>query len=340
MHTFVAIWRRCLAAALLAGIVSSPAFGEATQVRIGRALSIGYLPLMVMEDQRLLEKHAKAAGLGDVTVEYVALTGGSALNDALLANSLQIASGGVAPFLLLWSRTQGNAGVRALSPFNSLTLYLNTRNAEVRSVRDFSAHDRIAVLTSKSSIQAILLQMEAARAFGQDNYTKLDTLTVSMPLADAAAQLMTGSKGSITADFTLPPFSYQEIATPGIRNLITSNDILGGPATYTMAYTTSAFFNANPKLNAAFVSGLNEAIDIINRDRKLAGDIFVRVSKSNTPRATVDRMLSDPNITFETVPQRLGKFAEFMHAIGTLRTLPASWKDLFFPGAVQDGKGS
>jgi len=25
------------------------------------------------------------------------------------------------------------------------------------------------------------------------------------------------------------------------------------------------------------------------------------------------------------------KYAEFMHRIGTLKNLPASWKDLFFP---------
>jgi NitT/TauT family transport system substrate-binding protein len=320
--------------------IASCACAEVSQVRIGRAVSIGYLPLMVMEDQRLLEKHAKAAGLGEVSVEYVALTGGAALNDALLSNSLQIASGGVPPFLLLWARTQGNVGVKGLSPFNSLPLYLNTRNAQVRSVRDFSADDRIAVLTSKSSVQAILLQMEAAKAFGQENYAKLDTLTVSMPLADATAQLIAGGSGAITADFTVPPFSYQELAAPGIHTVLTSSDVLGGPATYTVAYTTTAFFNANPKLSAAFVAALGEAIDLINKDRKLAGDIYLRVSKVNTPRAIVDRMLADPNITFETVPNKLGRFAEFMHSIGTIRTPPASWKDLFFPGSVQNGNGS
>ena len=327
-----------LACALIA--VAPSAAGEASRMKIGRAQSVGYLPIMVMEDQRLMEKHARAAGLGDVAVEYIALAGGAALNDALLSDSLQIASGGVPPFLLLWARTQQNLGVKGLSPFNSMPAYLNTRNPDVRTVRDFTAKDRIAVLTPKSSMQALLLQMEAAKVFGKDQYTKLDPLTVSMPLADAATQLVSGEGGHITSDFTVPPFSYRELETPGIRNVLNSDDILGGPSTYTVAYTTSRFHDANPKLTAAFVAALREAIEMINKDRKLAGDIFLRVSRAKVPRETVDRMLSDPAITFEQTPQRMMKYADFMHSIGTLPSKPGSWKDLFFPGPIHALPGS
>jgi NitT/TauT family transport system substrate-binding protein len=329
-----------LACLAVLGMVAVSAHAEVARVKIGRAISVGYLPIMVMEDQRLMEKHAKAAGLRDVTAEYVALSGGAALNDALLSDSLQIASGGVPPFLLLWARTQRNLGVKALSPFNSLALVLNTRNPNIKSVKDFGPNDRIAVLTSKSSVQAILLQMEAAKAFGKDAWNRLDAQTVSMPLADAATQLMSGEGGHITADFTVPPFSYRELEAPGVRTVLTSNDVLGGPGTYTVAYTTTAFHDANPKLCAAFVAALGEAIDIINRDRRLAGDIYVRISKSNTSRDIVDRMLSDPGITFEQTPQGLMKFATFMHSIGTLPSAPASWKDLFFPGPIHALPGS
>jgi NitT/TauT family transport system substrate-binding protein len=335
-------WKRVSAIACLLALLgmASGACAEVTRLKIGRAISVGYLPIMVLEDQRLMEKHARAAGLGDVTIEYAALSGGAALNDALLSDSLQIASGGVPPFLLLWGRTQGNIAVKGLSPFNSLPLHLNTNDPKIRSIKDFGPDDRIAVLTSKSSVQAILLQMEAAKVFGKDQYTKLDAQTVSMPLADAATQLISGQGGHITSDFTVPPFSYRELAAPGVRTILTSEDVLGGPGTYTVAYTTSAFHDANPKLCAAFVAALGEAISIINRDRKLAGDIYLRISKTNAARDIVDRMLSDPSITFEQTPHGIMKFAEFMHSIGTLKVAPATWKDLFFPGAIHSLPGT
>ena len=50
------------------------------------------------------------------------------MNDALLSNSLQFASGGVGPLVTLWSRTRGNLDVKAVAALNSMPLYLNTRN--------------------------------------------------------------------------------------------------------------------------------------------------------------------------------------------------------------------
>jgi NitT/TauT family transport system substrate-binding protein len=31
------------------------------------------------------------------------------------------------------------------------------------------------------------------------------------------------------------------------------------------------------------------------------------------------------------VPESTLKYAEFMHAVGTIKIKPATWKDLFFP---------
>jgi NitT/TauT family transport system substrate-binding protein len=44
-------------------------------------------------------------------------------------------------------------------------------------------------------------------------------------------------------------------------------------------------------------------------------------------------MITDPDIDYTTTPANLMKHAEFMHKVGRLRRLPASWKDLFFAEA-------
>ena len=41
--------------------------------------------------------------------------------------------------------------------------------------------------------------------------------------------------------------------------------------------------------------------------------------------------LSDPEIEFTTRPANVAKYAEFMHAIGSIEHAPESWRDLFFP---------
>jgi NitT/TauT family transport system substrate-binding protein len=42
-------------------------------------------------------------------------------------------------------------------------------------------------------------------------------------------------------------------------------------------------------------------------------------------------VLRDPDIKDTTTPENLEKYAEFMHEIGSIRNLPASWRDMFFP---------
>jgi len=338
LHTRLAA--ACLAWAM-AAVPMSAARAETDHVTVGRALSVAYLPIMVMESRKLLEKHAREAGLGDITVDYKVMTGGTQINDALISGSMQIATGGITPFLVLWARTHGSVGVKGLSPFNSTALYLNTRKPEIRSVKDFTAQDRIAVIAPITAQQSILLRMAVAKEFGQENYGKLDSLTVGMPLADAAAQLISGGSGHITADFTVPPFTYQELAVPGVHTVLTSTQVLGGGSpTYGLAYTTSKFFEDNPKTCAAFIAALREAIDYINNDRKGAQEIFLSTLKSKPPMELIEKMMNDPEISFGQTPQHFMTYSKFMHEIGMMKVMPASWKDMFFQGEIQNLEGS
>src|SRR6476620_2170641 len=112
--------------ALLACAAVPAANAEMGEIHVSRQYGISYLPLMLMEDQKLLEKHAKAAGV-DVKVEWSKFASGAVMNDALLSGNLQFASGGVGPFTTLWAKTRGNLDVKAVGAINSMPLFLNTR---------------------------------------------------------------------------------------------------------------------------------------------------------------------------------------------------------------------
>ena len=91
MHAPVAL------VALAFGVFAAAgANAEVTEVRISQGFGVLYLPLMVMSSEKLLEKHAKAAGLGDVKATYRVLDGGNVINDAMLSGALAIASTSIA----------------------------------------------------------------------------------------------------------------------------------------------------------------------------------------------------------------------------------------------------
>jgi NitT/TauT family transport system substrate-binding protein len=333
-RTSIALW---IAAGIVAAATMS-ARAEVGTVHIAQQFGITYLPLMYMEHEKLLEKHAKQQGLGDVTVEWVQFGSGTGMNDALLSGHLDFASGGLGPFITLWAKTRGNLEVKGVCAMNDMPLYLNTRDPNVKSLRDFSARDKIALPAIKVSFQALNLEMAAAKEFGPDNYNKLDGLTVSMKHPDGMAALLSGAS-EITAHFTSPPFQYQELEHAGIHKVLDSYSIVGGPHTFTVVWASGKFRQQNPGIYKAFLAAFNEAIEEINKDKTAAADRYIEWTKYKGRRDLVLKVLNDPLVSFTTTPHRIATYADFMHKIGSIKVKPASWKDLFFP-EVQSLPGS
>jgi NitT/TauT family transport system substrate-binding protein len=323
---------RCtfMLAAFLTTALSAPVRAELGEINVAQQYGVSFLPLMVMERDKLVEKHAKAEGLPDVKVNWVKVAGPSVMNDGVISGAIQFIAVGAPSLITLWDKTQGNVQVKGVSAMTTYPLYLNVRNPNIKSVRDFSEKDKIAVPSIKVSTQAIMLQMEAAKAFGDANYAKLDPYTVGLSHPDALLAFTNNTAG-VDAHFTSSPFHEQEIKLPGVRTLTTNYEILGGPATAVVIAASTKYREANPKSYKAFYDALKEAIDSINKDKRAAAKVYLEQAKDT--KDTVDDiygMISAPNYAYTLTPQKVGKTADFMHKIGAIKTKPASWKDLFF----------
>src|ERR1700709_1097707 len=124
------------------------------------------------------------------------MSGPVAMNEALLSNSTDIVTGGVPGLITLWDKTQGTSfEVKGICALSSQPFLLNTSNPAIKSIKDLSDRDRVAVPAIKVPVQAVVLQMAAAKAFGDENYAKLDPLTVSMSPPDATTTLLGGVAG-------------------------------------------------------------------------------------------------------------------------------------------------
>jgi NitT/TauT family transport system substrate-binding protein len=321
------------ALAILIGIacLALPAIAQVPEIRFARQFSMGYLQFNVMENHHLLEKHAKALGIPEIKVVWATFNSPAAMNDALLSGSIDIVSGGVPGLLTIWARTNGSPNaVKGIAAFTSQPVLLNTRNPNVRSIADFTEQDKIAVPAVKISLQAMMLQMAAAKQWGQANYAKLDPLTVGMSPPDATIALLSASAG-ITSVFSVPPFQYQQLEKEGIRTVLNSYEVFGGPHSFTVAWTSSQFRDKNPALYKALIAAFQEATDMLNADVKPAARYWSDNVKSKLPLEKVAEIASGKQVKWTMVPENTMKYAEFMHSVGSVKTMPASWKDLFFP---------
>lgn len=319
---------RPLLLALLALAVSTSSSAEVSSIKIGRSYSLGQLPAIIMEQNKLVEKHARAAGLGELKVEWARFAGAGAENDALLSGSVAFTLNGVPGLLLLWDKTRGRENaVKGVAGADAESMFLNTRNPNVKSIRDLTSADKIAVPAVRISVTAIQLQMAAAKEFGDDGLHKLDPFTVSLSNPDGMIALLSNSE--VNAHFTVEPYSTRELKHEGVHTILRSDDTIGSQATLNVFVSTEKFRRENPKVYHAFVEALKEADEMIARDKKAAAQIYVSQAKGFT-FDEIHTVLEQNKIQFSMTPIGTMKYAEFLYKTGAIKNRPESWRDFFF----------
>src|SRR4051794_34264489 len=244
---------------VLAGL-TAPAAAEVKEVRITHQPGLIYMPVILLEQGKLIEKHAAAAGLGEVKVSWITLTSGGASVDALISGNVDFVTSGATNLLLAWDRTRGE--VKGLAASGGAPMLLVTRNPNVKTLADFSEKDRIAVPTVKVSTQAVLLQVAAERTFGEAGRGKLDPITIQLGHPDAVGAVLS-TNNEVNSHFSLPPYQQMELRDPRVHVVLNSYDIVGGPLSNAVVFGRRKFVTENPKTTEAILAALEEADRLI-----------------------------------------------------------------------------
>jgi len=337
--------RRDLGLSLLAlPALALPSLGrgaqaEASGVRIVKQYGLPHVPLMVMEHQKLVEKHAARLGLPNITTQWPTLGGPGAMIDGLLSGQVDFGVVGTPGLATLWDKTWGTPRqVKALSCVQLQPFLLVTNNPAVKTLQDFTEKDRIAVPTVKISAQALCLQMAAAQVWGDAAYDRLDTLTVNLTHPEAATEVMSG-KSPVNSHYAVSPFYYYELAATGVHLVLKSYDTLGGPHVNGNLAASPGFAKDNPLITQAVLAAQMEANDIIRTHPRDVAEIYIAQEKDSHGIEAVTKIIVDPDNVWTTIPQKLVTFADFMHKVGRLKHAPDQWQDMFLP-YVHGGTGS
>jgi len=322
-----------VAPALATPMLMRSAFAdEVSSIVLVSQHGLPYLPLMVMDTHKLVEKHAAKLGVASLKPDFKTLGGTQSLIDALLSGQMNFGVTGVPGLATLWAKTAGTPNeVRALSAVQSMPFMLVTNREAIKTIKDFDEHDKIALPAVKVSSQAICLQMAAAKEWGQGQYAKLDAFTITLPHPDAATSVMSKAT-EVNSHYSVAPYYYYELATPGVHNVLKSYDTLGGPATNGVMIMAKKFRDANPKVTSAVYAALSEAEEFINKNPGEAAQIYIKTTnEKRSSQAEMVKFISDPDNVWTTAPQQSMEFATFMHKVGSIKRLPVSWKDMYMP---------
>src|SRR5882724_11771491 len=284
----------CRGLGLGLGLVAAPALmrqafaDEAATITLISQHGLPYLPLMLMQEQKLVEKHAGKLGLPNLKTDYRTLGGTQSLVDALIGGQMHFGITGVPGLATLWDKTAGTANeVRALCAAQAMPFILTCNRPEVKSIKDFKEGDKIAVPGIKNSNQAICLQMAAAKEWGQAQYARLDPLTITLPHPDAAVAIIAKST-ELVGHYGVAPFQNYELAAPGVHAVLKSYDTLGGQTTNGVVFMAKKFRDANPKVTSAVYAAFVDAEETINKDARASAEVYIRMT--NEKRSGLDEM--------------------------------------------------
>ena len=322
-------------AAIASGTAPAHA-AESTEFRVARQPGLVYLQAIIMEEKKLVEKHAAALGLKDAKVEWSIVTSGGVMTEAILSDSIDVAITGISNLLLVWGKTNGQ--IKSIAGMAGVPFRMMTRNPNVKSIKDFGPNDRIAVPTIRASMQAMMMGMALEQAFGPGQHGRLDSNQVQIGHPEAMAALLNPNH-EINTHFAIPPFQDIEAKSPLVHSVLVSTDVLGGPATISNCWGKQGFVDANPIKVKAFIAAVDEASDMVAKDPKGAAEIYLKVTKEKLTVEELVDIIKQPGAIFTATPVRYMLWADYMHRIGMIKQKPASWKDFSFP-VIHDRNGS
>jgi NitT/TauT family transport system substrate-binding protein len=333
----MALGARILGALAALTLPVSFAHADVSELKITKQPGALFTPLIVMEQRKLVEKHAAAAGLGDFKVSWVTLSSGGAATDALLAGNVDIVTSGVTNMLLLWGKTNGD--VKSIAGVSGLPFKLISRNPNIKTIKDFTPNDRIALPTVRVSIQAMTLGIALQKTYGDDKANeKLLANQVQMGHPDGYAAMM-NPVHEITSHFTASPYQEMLLKQPGFHTVLESDYALGGPAHIAVAFGTTKFVQTNPKVVGAYLAAYDETVKLIRSDPKAVAELYLTATKEKLTVDEMAQLLTQPNAIFQAAPVRTMVYATYMYKAGFFKLEPKSWKDYFFP-ALHDREGS
>ena len=308
-------------------------FGAAqaqTPVKIGIGFGVGFLPLFIAQEEHLIEKQAKAAGL-DVTATYTRFSGSGAMQDAVLSQAIDVGVYGIGAMLIAWDKAHGTANqIEGIAGVNSTPLVLVTNKPEVKDINDLADNEKIS-MPALISPQMYALQMIAEKKFGPGKQDAYRNKVVSLPHPESVNSLLTGAT-EVKAYFSTPPFTKIVLDSGKTHVIATSEDAFGGRSTFLAAGATKRYIDANPKMAGVIQAALKEAGDMIRNEPEKAAAIYLKVEPSKTlDVAAVTAMLKEERGDFGVEVSGVKTLADFMGRIGQLKRIPASVDEVFLP---------
>ena len=280
-------------------------------IRVAKQFGLVYAPLMVAEKIDFFSKYG-------LKVERLTLGSGGTVREAKAANELDVAFMGIPPYLIGWDK---GLPAKIAAGYCVTPVSLVAYDENIKTIQDFKPEHKIAV-PSPGSIQHILLSMALKKRVGDPN--ALDDNLVALPHPDGAQAML--AKKDVVAHFTTPPYLFEEMEQPGYKVVLDGFDAFGQDFNFNVSIVTQSYHDNNPQGYAAFVQGLNEAMNWVNEHKEETAELLAPEFKIEKEKLL--KYLTAEGVNYTTAPYGLMGFADFMKEAGYIFRVPERLSDI------------
>ena len=289
---------------------SASAAEDAPQsVTIAHQPGIGYMPLIVLQRQGILQKRWPQTNIAWRQISP------AAIRDEIITNRTQIGAIGTEPFLIGWDK-----GVpwKILCSANTSDLPVVVMDPQIKSIRDLKPSDKIA-MPSLDSSQALIVR-KALQNAGLDPHS-LDSAFVALDHPTAEQALIAHQ---LTAHVSAPPF-YQDELKRGAHIILHKRDVFQNDLTVAVIVVNTEFAQQYPRFVGAFFKDYVDAVNFIKTHREDAAKMYVEYTEGKANlEETTEILRSLGNTLYTVTPRGVLEAATYMKQLGMLQKVPAS----------------
>lgn len=295
---------------------------EVVILNIAYQYGLAYAPLIVAQNQGLIEKSYKNITGKDVTVIWNQMSSGADINTGIASGSLDVGFMGIAPAIT--GVTKG-IGYKIFTNLSGQEHCLMTNNINITSFDDLIGSEYQIALVNVGSFQHIILA-KALYNSGYDSHI-LDSNIVAMKHPDGMTAL---ESGSIACHLTSSPYIYMERANENLYEIKAVTETWKKENSFIVGVASENLYNNNEKLYQALCDAIKDAIDYLNNNMEETAKLTCEFNGNNAEDEL--EYLQQGNYTIET--KGIFELASFMAETGFIDQALESYSDLVFENVI------
>lgn len=297
---------------------------EAVTLNIAYQYGLAYAPLILMQEQKLIEKAYEEKTGKEVTVVWNQMSSGADINTGISSGNIDVGFMGVAPAITGITK---NVGYKIFTNLSGQEHGLMTNDDSIKKMADLIGTDKQIALVNIGSIQHIILA-KTLDDLGYDAHA-LDANIVAMSHPDGMTALETGN---VPCHLTSNPYIYKEREEENLQELTEVSTAWSKENSFIVGVASENLYEENQELYQALCDAVEEAIAFINNHMDEAAKITCEYDGNS--EAEELKYLQVGNYTTET--KGIYELATFMKEANFVEEIPASYSGLVFDNVTGD----